>query len=81
MKAVCTRRHWLQCAAALALAPAFPLQAREPAFGVLDLDWADGRRQRPVPLRLYMPEGGAPVPLVVFSHGLGGSRRGYRYLG
>lgn len=81
MKAVCTRRHWLQCAAALALAPAFPLQAREPAFGVLDLDWADGRRQRPVPVRLYLPEGGAPVPLVVFSHGLGGSRRGYRYLG
>ena len=49
-----------------------------------DLDWADPRRQRPVPVRLYLPAQAAaarPVPLVVFSHGIGGSRRGYSYLG
>ena len=48
---------------------------------VLDLDWMDESRQRPVPVRLYWPQGAAQVPLVVFSHGIGGSRRGYSYLG
>jgi predicted dienelactone hydrolase len=51
----------------------------EPA--VHDLDWVDESRQRPVPVRLYWPEGARQVPLVVFSHGIGGSRQGYSYLG
>jgi predicted dienelactone hydrolase len=49
-----------------------------------ELDWADAARQRPVPVRLYLPvkaSAARPVPLVVFSHGIGGSRRGYSYLG
>jgi dienelactone hydrolase len=49
-----------------------------------ELDWADAARQRPVPVRLYLPAKASvarPVPLVVFSHGIGGSRRGYSYLG
>jgi len=48
---------------------------------VLDFDWVDESRQRAVPVRLYWPEGAERVPLVVFSHGIGGSRRGYSYLG
>ena len=51
----------------------------EPA--VHDLDWYDESRQRAVPVRLYWPEGATRVPLVVFSHGIGGSRQGYSYLG
>jgi predicted dienelactone hydrolase len=51
----------------------------EPA--VHDLDWFDESRQRSVPVRLYWPEGARQVPLVVFSHGIGGSRQGYSYLG
>jgi dienelactone hydrolase len=47
----------------------------------LDLDWFDEARQRAVPVRLYWPEGAGPVPLVVVSHGIGGSRQGYSYLG
>ena len=63
----------------------------------LDFDWQDASRQRAVPVRLYLPKavsetadvdgsiaGGdvvKPVPLIVFSHGLGGSRNGYQYLG
>jgi len=50
----------------------------------LDFDWLDARRRRPVPVRLYLPTAASaqrPLPLVVFSHGIGGSRRGYRYLG
>ena len=49
----------------------------------LDLELLDTDRQRPVPARLYMPRQASsddPVPLVVFSHGLGGSRMGYSYL-
>jgi predicted dienelactone hydrolase len=46
-----------------------------------EFDWFDGARQRAVPVRLYWPEGAERVPLVVFSHGIGGSRQGYSYLG
>jgi len=53
-------------------------------FQTLDLDWHDDARNRLVPVRLYWPDSaarGAPVPLIVFSHGIGGSRAGYSHLG
>jgi dienelactone hydrolase len=59
-------------------------RADEAAFDALDIDWVDTDRNRPVPVRLYLPHAATatqPVPLVVFSHGIGGSRRGYRWLG
>jgi len=55
-----------------------------PPSRAVDLDWVDTRRERPIPCRLYLPALTAEstkLPLVVFSHGLGGSRTGYRYLG
>lgn len=39
---------------------------------VQDLAWTDTARQRVLPLRLRLPPGNAAVPLVLFSHGLGG---------
>ncbi len=50
---------------------------------IVDLEWQDAERKRTVPARLYWPAQArqAAVPLVVFSHGLGGSRMGYRHLG
>lgn len=60
---------------------------------VQEFDWFDASRGRLVPVRLYLPVDPAPEaapagqqaaqqhPLVVFSHGIGGSRRGYSYLG
>jgi len=70
--------------AALALS-ALPLRADDaPPYRVVDLDWRDRSRDRAVPVRLYLPKAASPaqpVPLVVFSHGIGGSRNGYRYLG
>ena len=82
------RRDWLRLGAALALASALPLRTfgatdtdEAAPFETLDLDWADARRQRPVPVRLYLPQTREPLPLVVFSHGIGGSRRGYSWLG
>ncbi|MCJ2109191.1 acetylhydrolase [Methylobacterium sp. E-041] len=49
----------------------------------IDFEWVDPSRDRKVPARLYWPAGSTrgPVPLIVFSHGLGGSRKGYSYLG
>ncbi len=53
-------------------------------FSVQEFDWLDASRGRLVPVRLYLPldaAGAQAHPLVVFSHGIGGSRRGYSYLG
>jgi predicted dienelactone hydrolase len=44
-------------------------------------DWIDAGRHRPVPVKIYLPEGKGSFPVIVFSHGLGGSREGYEYLG
>ncbi len=52
-----------------------------PPWRLVDLNWVDKARDRAVPARLYLPEGNAAVPLLVFSHGIGGSRFGYSYLG
>ncbi|WP_236101178.1 alpha/beta hydrolase family protein [Pseudomonas argentinensis] len=68
----------------LALHPSVRAQRSAPPYQVTDFDWVDHARSRPVPARLYWPTGSAPdtsVPLVVFSHGIGGSRQGYSYLG
>ena len=55
------------------------------AVNTQTFDWQDASRSRAVPVRLYLPDakahGAKPVPLIVFSHGLGGSRNGYQYLG
>lgn len=49
------------------------------------IDWLvdplDAARNRVVPLKLYVPETDKPVPVVLFSHGLGGSRNNNAYLG
>ena len=50
---------------------------------IVDFDWIDAARGRAVPARLHWPAdigAHARVPLIVFSHGMGGSRRGYSYL-
>jgi len=45
-------------------------------------DWTDAKRGRVVPVKIYIPaDAPTPAPLIVFSHGLGGSREGYAYLG
>ena len=59
--------------------------AVDPAlYSTQTFEWNDATRNRAVPAKLYLPVGpltpGA-VPLVVFSHGIGGSKDGYSYLG
>lgn len=82
------RRQLITYGAAATLAAALPLRALAAAaaipsesYDTVDLDWSDARRQRPVPVRLYLPHQQRAMPLVVFSHGIGGSRRGYSWLG
>jgi len=44
--------------------------------------WHDAKRDRDVPVKIYSPTAGpGPFPVVVFSHGLGGTREAYEYLG
>lgn len=53
------------------------------AVAVTRYDWVDtARNNRHVPVKIYSPEKGAgPFPVIIFSHGLGGTREGYEYLG
>jgi dienelactone hydrolase len=37
-------------------------------------EWPDETRNRSVPYKLYLPASRGPAPVVIFSHGLGGSR-------
>ena len=54
-------------------------------FTTQTFQWKDADRDRSVPAKLYLPSGPklneGTVPLVVFSHGIGGSMEGYSYLG
>lgn len=58
---------------AAAAPPPAPTIARASAPTVCEAVWTDAARGRAIPIRLRLPEGSGRVPLVVFSHGLGGS--------
>jgi hypothetical protein len=58
--------------------------------GTIEQTWHDARRNREVPVKIYYPVAIASgdmdyksttCPVIIFSHGLGGSREGYGYLG
>ena len=57
--------------------------AVDPAFhpSRVELTAHDAARDRDIPLRVYLPATAQPAPVVLFSHGLGGSRAGSVYLG
>jgi predicted dienelactone hydrolase len=44
-------------------------------------EWHDPERAREIPVRIRLPVSSAPAPVVIISHGLGGSRDGLAYLG
>lgn len=57
---------------------AVPFAARA---GELAEVWRDAGRRRDVPVLMRLPQGVPPHPLVIVSHGLGGTRYGLGYLG
>jgi predicted dienelactone hydrolase len=50
------------------------------ADDVRDFTIRDEARKREIPLRIYLPEAASAAPVLLFSHGLGGSREGSAYL-
>lgn len=63
-------------------APYHPLAvAKDFKPAQLDRTIHDPKRDRDIPVRIYLPASRAPAPVVLFSHGLGGTRNGNRFLG
>ncbi|HUT09725.1 MAG TPA: dienelactone hydrolase [Thermoguttaceae bacterium] len=54
--------------------------ARAAEAQTMDLSVEDGARERVIPLKVYLPPARDPSPVVLFSHGLGGTREGCVYL-
>ena len=48
---------------------------------VQDAEFVYGDNQRKVPLKIYLPKSTSKVPVILFSHGLGGSKDNNPYLG
>lgn len=72
----------------LAAATAAPAQRYDPLAlpattlaAPRDFTIRDSLRGRDIPIRVYLPAGTAPAPVLIFSHGLGGSRLNNAYLG
>ncbi len=58
-----------------------PLRTTGTALAPIDLDVRDAKRNRTVPIRVYRPAARTNAPVLLFSHGLGGSRSNNPYLG
>ena len=72
----------MQIAAAATNAPAYQPAITNYEVDVIRADWLDAKRNRHVPVKIYFPRtGSGPFPVIIFSHGLGGSREAYEYLG
>ncbi len=73
---------WLGIAAQVSAGNYDPL-AVDAAYKPTHLDFAahDASRNRQIPLRVYLPAIQTPAPVILFSHGLGGSRAGSAFLG
>lgn len=59
-----------------------PLKLPEAALTApIDFTVQDAKRDRALPIRVYLPAAAKAAPVVLFSHGLGGSRENNPYLG
>ena len=73
------RRQVLASALGFAATPLGYSQVPAQPVPYVDETWQDARRQRAVPVRIRWPSSLAPAdgwPVVIYSHGLGGSRAG-----
>jgi predicted dienelactone hydrolase len=52
------------------------------AVAIHRFTWRDAKRNRDVPVKVYLPSAAKSAsPVIILSHGLGGSSEGYEYLG
>ena len=58
-----------------------PLKVAEEKMVSQTFEVKDAKRVRTLPVRVYLPAGTQPAPVILFSHGLGGSRDNNPYLG
>ncbi len=65
----------------LTLAAYDPLAVPGGVVERLEISMHDETRHRELPLRIYLPPAKSAAPIVLFSHGLGGSREGDVFLG
>lgn len=49
-------------------------------IGAIDLILKDDRRNRKLPIRVYYPQEEGVFPVIIFSHGVGGSKESFSYL-
>lgn len=61
--------------------PYDPLAVGDEAVSSLPFEVTDAARDRTIPIRVYLPQAKGAAPVVLFSHGLGGSRDNNPYLG
>ena len=83
-----SRRLWVQqvllgalCAPLCAAATSVYESAGPYRADLHDLRWTDVERSRTLPLRLRLPDAPGQRPVILFSHGLGGSVDGGRFWG
>jgi dienelactone hydrolase len=63
------------------IAPPYASDRTMSASDFVRVDWHDAARNRDLPAKIYFPtEGAGLFPVIIFSHGLGGTREGYEYL-
>jgi predicted dienelactone hydrolase len=68
--------------AGAAIQPYDPLAvSAKDSVQTVDLTVHDTARTRDIPIRVYLPQKINPAPVVLFSHGLGGSREGNAFMG
>lgn len=56
-------------------------EEQAPEFKTLKIVWHDDARNRDIPVKIYFPATAGKYPVIIFSHGLGGTCDGYEYIG
>lgn len=62
------------------LSPGYGVEGTQPVGVIPDTSLHDGRRNKDLPISVNYPIYGGPYPVIIFSHGYGGSRAAYEPL-
>lgn len=73
--------HYSSAPLQIGIAAYDPLQVAAVSAQTLATSMTDSARNREIPLLIFLPDDPGPVPVILFSHGLGGSYETAVYLG